>query len=171
MTRRRIRRRAADSIPPAWTVNSFQGASAPHEHAAIPAGSRRPPRSTFLSRGVLWEVGRLLLEICPDAHDGGDCRFYTRMRDKLIGVPFACWTKHGLCSFFASVFVVVEGDPDPSSAFNVFTPMVRPIVHSFWSGCASRNDLVPYNECQQHSPTGLACRECVETHPYFGDEP
>jgi len=170
MSRRRVQRRAPERIPPAWTSNSFQGATAPHKHAEIPAGTPRPPRSTFLPRGVLWEVGRTLLEICPDAHDGADCRYYQRMRAKLNEVPFACYTKHGLYSLFANIFLFVEGDPNPSSAFIVFTPMVRPIVHNFWSGCVSRNDLMPYNECHQHSPAGLSCRDCVETHPYFGPE-
>jgi len=167
MTRRRVQRRAPERIPPVWTANSFQGAAGPHEHAEVPSGTPPPPRSTFLSRGVLWEVVRTLLEICPDAHNGDGCRYYLRMRAKLNEMPFACCTKRGLCSFFDDVFLFVKGHPDRSYAFIVFKPMVRPIVRNFWTGCVARNDLPPYNVCHQHSAAGPACRDCVPTHPFF----
>jgi len=112
-------------------------------------------------------VVNTLLEICPDAHDGNDCRFYLRMRDKMNSVPFACYTSLGLYSVLSGVFRTLEGDPPPTEAFAVFFPMVRPIVRNFWLGCAARNKAAPYDQCQQHSPEGLACRDCVATHPYF----
>jgi len=65
-------------------------------------------------------VVNTLLEICPDAHDGNDCRYYLRMRDKMNSVPFACYTSLGLYSVLSGVFRTLEGDPPPTEAFAVF---------------------------------------------------
>lgn len=150
-----------------WTTESFQGLIAPHDHPALPSYSPKPPKSILLPRAVLKDMADLLLEICPDAHDGDDCRFRQRMQVQLNAVPYACYTSFGLSSVFCDVFRHVQGDPPRSHAFAVFLPMVRPIVHNFWLGRAELNDLAQYEQCQMHSPEGLACRDCRSSHPYF----
>jgi len=103
-------------------------------------------------------VVNTLLDICPDAHDGSDCRFYLRIRDKMNSLPCACYTSLGLFPVLSGVFRTLEGDPPPTQEFAVFLPMVRPIVRNFGLGCVARNDAAPYDQCQQNSPEGLACR-------------
>lgn len=98
---------------------------------------------------------------------GGDCRSSDRMRSMLNSVTFACYTSFGLSSAFSDGFRFREGDPSCTEAFVVFLPMIRHIVHNFWHGQVQLNNSARYNECNQHSPEGLACRDCVASHPYF----
>lgn len=146
---------------------AFPGYRAPHDHPALPSRSPRPPRSIFLHRGELEDMAATLLEICPEAHGGYDCRFHQRMRARLNATPYACYTSFGLCSFFSDVFRLVQGDPPRTAAYIVFLPMIRPIVRHFWLDRVALNDLARFDQCHQHSPEGLACRDCVSTHPYF----
>lgn len=108
-----------------------------------------------------------LLEICPDASGGDDCRFSARMRTQLNAISFACYTSFGLSFVFSDVFRMQEGGPPRTKAFAVFLPMISPIVDNFWNCQAALNDTVSFNQCHQHSPEGLACRDCVASRPYF----